>query len=1082
MISQIWSDVLEITDYCEYTEDILEEIEDGTMDADQALVISLNDCGRVDIPLMKRISGLSEAVLCDKLKGAIFQDPEEYDKHHDPEADWLLREQYLSGNMKHKLRVASQMDYKYHRFDSNIAALRECMPESQSIDSIGISLGASWIKPSIYALFIKEVLKLRYLPEVSYSAELGRWNVKEHIHEPQNFTNEYTYGTSNANAIDLIRASLNAALIKVYREQNSIAAKSGKVRVLDRQQTLIAQEKQALLEKRFQTWVKESPVRMKELESTYYDLYASNVAGKYDGSFLSLPELNPEVTLYPHQRNAVARMILSKDIMLNHAVGSGKTYEIIVGIHERKRMGLSNKNLIVVPNSVIDAFENAHRYLYPQDSILVIYPSAFTPAKRKAVLEQIRDEDFTAIYIAFSSFERITMSAQYKLNQKLEEIRETRAAAAASAQPWEQGALKRKEAQLSKEWTKMQSDYVPDPLPCFDELNINTIVVDEAHHFKNITLETKTDNVAGLHANGSKRCNEMMEKVQFVRRNGGSAVFSTGTPLTNSICDLFTMQKYLQPEQLELLKLGYFDEWISNFAERKSSWEIDVDSQNFRITTRFASFHNLPELTSLFSNVCDFYYGEDSGMGLPKFDGYIDTEIKKTPELNEFIDLLVLRTEMIRSRLVGADEDNLLSVTSDGRSAALDVRLVEPNAKPNRKETKVYACAKNVYQRYCENPGTAQLVFCDLGTPKKGFNIYDELKDILIEMGIPAKEIEFIHNADTETKRRKLFESVNAAKVRVLMGSTAKLGTGVNVQERLIAIHHLDIPWKPSDMVQREGRLIRQGNTNPKVYVYRYITIGTFDAYSWQIVENKQRFIGQFMKNTLADRDARDLDDCVLSYGEIKALAVGDPLLKTRVETANELEREKINQRQRQKELGSLTAMKKQIPEKTKAIRERNRKMEADSKEFARYHVEMTRKERQNFGELLLSALERHIDQPRARVFKTLFGFEIMLPQWMSAARPYVQIKSKVTQTLYEVEMKDAKALGCVARIENVLKRFPDQIAEGKKEISRLKKQGVEADVELSKGNAFDETVTKLSRRLMDIDEELNRRAMQDAA
>ncbi len=417
--------------------------------------------------------------------------------------------------------------------------------------------------------------------------------------------------------------------------------------------------------------------------------------------------------------------------------------------------------------------------------------------------------------------------------------------------------------------------------------------MDESHNFKNITIASETGRMAGIHTKGSMKCDEMMQKVQFTRSRGGRVIFATGTPLVNSISDVYAIQRYLQPEQLELLHLSGFDEWISTFAKRQAGFEIDVDSQNFRVMTRFSGFHNLPEMSNLFGSVCDFYSGENSGMGLPECAGPIDVVTEKSREQEEYIELLVLRTEMIREKLLDPAEDNLLKVTQDGRMAALDIRLVEKLAAPDQQGTKVYACAKQVYACYLGHPGTAQLVFCDVGTPGKGFNMYAELKELLVEFGIPGREIAFIHDAVSEKAKKRLFADVNQARIRVLVGSTQKLGIGVNVQERLVAIHHLDVPWRPADMTQREGRLIRQGNRNPEVFIYRYITAGTFDAYSWQILENKARFISQFMKNALTGREAEDISDTVLTYAEIKALAVGDPLIRTRVEMANRLERAK---------------------------------------------------------------------------------------------------------------------------------------------------------------------------------------------
>lgn len=515
--------------------------------------------------------------------------------------------------------------------------------------------------------------------------------------------------------------------------------------------------------------------------------------------------------------------------------------------------------------------------------------------------------------------------------------------------------------QLSKKLAEMMTDLPYDEYLCFDELGITTLVVDEAHNFKNISLNSHTDGVVGMHVKGSKKCDEMYEKVQFVRNHDGGVIFSTGTPLTNSIADLFVMQSFLQPEQLELLHLNHFDEWISNFATRQTSFEVDVDSQNYRMRTRFSSFHNIPELISLVANICDFYNGDECQVDLPKSETYTDVIVPKSPEQDDYIKSLADRTEKIRQKLVrNAATDNLLKITHDGRAAALDIRLADPESHPATESTKTCACAKNVYQLYQLYPNTAQLVFCDLGTPKRGFNIYDELKRLLVEMGIPKSEIAFVHDAGTDAKRRKLFEAVNHASVRVLIGSTSKLGTGVNVQKRLIGIHHLDIPWKPSDIVQREGRLIRQGNENATVFRFRYITAGTFDAYSWQLLENKQRFISQFMNHTLACRDARDIDDAVLTYAEIKALSVGDPLLKTRIDTSNELERVKIHSRQREQELKKMNTVIAETPQILEKLKDQKTRLALDLAHALAHRESLSKEERYAFGEDVLEALKEN--------------------------------------------------------------------------------------------------------------------------
>ena len=1052
-------------------------------EAAAALALCVNANGRVDLPWMANNSGLSTKELIAALNGIIFQDPAGYDRHHADDESWLLRAQYICGNIKSKLAQARKLNRKYPgRFNSNVIALREAMPGKIRFADIGIRIGSAWIPESFYAMFAQDVLDLYTAPEVFYSPRLGQWKVKAPDGARYSVHNIYTFGTERMTALKILEHTLNASTVKIYDEVPRPDRTSGTARSLNKDETLAAQEKQEALQKAFREWIERDPALVRQLEDIFYDTYACNMACRYDGSFLTLPDINPEFTPYAHQKNAVARIILEQDVLLNHAVGSGKTNILIMGIHERKRMGLSDKNLVVVPNNVLESFERAHRYLYPGDRILVIRPDQeFRPANRCRTLEQIRDEDYVAVYMAFSSFEMVRMSRQYQLDRKTEEIRQLRSMIAATTNAWEKKLMTSMAARLCGELARMERELPPDQYPPFDSLGITTLVVDEAHNFKNISLKTRADGVVGMHAAGSAKCNELLEKTRYLRSNRGSLLFSTGTPLTNSISDLYVLQMFLQPEQMELLHLNHFDEWIGSFAARQSGFEVDVDSRNCRVMTRFSRFHNLPELTSLFANVCDFYNGADQGFGLPVCEGYVDTVIPRSPEQTEYIDELVYRTELIRHKLVKSHEDNLLKVTGDGRAVALDIRLADPAKCPDPGTTKVFACARNIFHCWQEHPGTAQLVFCDLGTPKKGFNIYDTLKAHLLEMGLPEEQIAFVHDADTDAKRRKLFDAVNKAQVRVLIGTTPKLGVGVNVQENLIAIHHLDVPWKPSDMVQREGRLIRQGNRNPRVYRYRYITAGTFDAYSWQILENKQRFIGQFMSGCLADRDARDIDDIVLTYAEIKALSVGDPLLKTRIETGNQLERTKIRARQREQVLRQMQSIVTNGPGKLERLAQAHSRLLQDRNHFTGNRERITRHERQAFGEDLLEALAGNAGNARERCFEQLHGFRVMLPAQMNPEKPRVVLRG-VSSNLYEVDMRGARAAGCIQRIEHLLLNLDDRIHAVEEEIARSEATIHHAEAELTAGNPHAREAAVLREVLLDIDRELNRRAEQYTA
>lgn len=1058
-------------------------------EAARALACCVNENGCVNFPWMTRTSGLSTKELQDGLKGAVFQDPEGYDLHHSEEEDWLLRVQYINGNNEEKLSAAKRMNRKYKgRFAGNILALKNAKPPKIHIDEIGISIGSSWIPDYYYAQFAKELLGIKETPEIIHSAVLGKWKINVSDEAKKTFNNCHAYGYSYMvkgedkclTMLQILERTLNGITIRISEQIDSPKRKSGKAYVILKNETIAAQEKQELLEETFKKWVKSNPSRVKRLEEAFYDTFACIVPGRYDGSFLTLPGLNPEFVPYSHQRNAVARIILEKDVLLCHAVGTGKTSILIMGIHERYRMGLSGKNLVIVPNNVLEAFERTHHFLYPDDKILVIKPEDFTPADRQTVLEKIREDDYTAVYMAFSSFDLIKMSRQYYLDLKAEEIRSLRARAAITPDRWEQNRLLSEIKKLNRDYEKAAQDLPADDFLPFEELGITTLAVDEAHFYKNVSLYTNADDIVGMHTQGSQKSNSLMEKAQYVRSNGGSLLFSTGTPLTNSISDLFVLQLFLQPEQLNLLHLRHFDEWLGTFASRKPCFEVDLDSRNYRIMTRFSSFHNLPELKTLFSEVCDFYSGDEIS-GLPICEDYINTEVSKSPEQEELMADLGIRLEMVRAGLIDPREDNYLKIVVDGHALALDPRLLDKRSMQDPGQTKVFACAKNVYKWWHDYPGTAQLVFCDLGTPKKDFNIYDELKEHLIQMGIPSHQIAFVHSASTNAERRKLFNAVNKADIRVLIGSTPKLGTGVNVQENLIAIHHLDVPWRPSDISQREGRLIRQGNHNEKVFRFRYITTGTFDSYSWQILENKQRFIGQFMSGQLADRDTRDIDDTLLSYAEIKALCVGDPLLKIRIETGNELALMKIHSRQRDRELRNIEIIVNNYPDKTRQLAARRDRLLADQKYFEENRESLTKQERLAFGEELLAELKNNKEHASERIFDTLHGFRVLLPANMRPEKPLV-ILSGISGNRYDVNMLDAKESGCIQRIEYMLLHLQERVQAAEKEITKTKKELAQARKDLQQGNPYKSEAARLNKKLVDIDFELKRRAEENIA
>ncbi len=1043
----------------------------GTYSAGEALIECVNTCGRVDIGLMEEMSGIRAGELISELEGsAIFQDPAVFEgrEEWDPYTGWLLRAQYCRGNILKKVEDAEKARERFPgHFAPNAEELRKLLPSTLVLESVHVSLGATWVPAEMYSEFIRELLHMSTYAYVSYNRELAVWKIDPPMEAKDSVYNNFTYGTADLSAIKIIEQTMNAKTVRVYDYSYSYRADSE--RRVDRSATLAAQEKQRAIIDEFSKWVYKDVIRKRQLEELYNDAFVGYASSAYDGSFLTFPGMNPEVTLYPHQRNAIARILLSgQNVLLSHDVGTGKTYEIIASVHELKRMGLSGKNLVVVPNPVLKATVDAHRYLYPEDDILVIYPRNFTPKDRARVLERVRDEDHVAVYMAYSSFDMIVMSKDYWIDKWQRELRALRKAIANAECAAEQGQLKREEKVLSRKLANYAVEARDTPWPTFDDLGIDTLVVDEAHNYKNIPLYSRTENIVGMHGSGSRKCVEMLEKAHSVRH----LVMATGTPLTNSLADLFVMQTYLQPQELRFREIDSFDMWINCFGERETNFEIDVDTNGLREMTRFSTFHNLTELMGLFSSVCDFHHSATGDSELPRFRGYTDVRVPRSRAQTDYIRDLAKRTEKIRAGIVGRTEDNLLKITTDGRKCALDVRLVGLESE-GVYSSKVGVCSREIMDLYHRYPGCCQIVFCDIGTPKSAFNVYNSLKDRLVSAGVREQEIAFVHDAVSEAARAKLFLAMNRGMLRVVIGSTAKLGIGVNVQERLIAVHHLSVPWRPADMVQREGRIIRPGNTCPEVFIYRYITEGSFDAYSWQLLENKQRFISSFLSGTYSGREMEDIADAVLSYAEVKALAIGNPLIKNRVETANLLERAKIASRQRQKQLISLRTVLENAPWRMQKVEDSIAAVQADMAFYARSRGRVRLSEREAFGEELIEALRDNVMEARERVFDEYQGFTIVLPAGMAADRPHVLVRRQGGGSYY-LEMDTERPLGCAKKIDALLEGFGDRLEALGRQRALIENQVVDAKADIERGNPFEERIDILTAQLAEIDKKLS--------
>ena len=897
-----------------------------------ALIMSLSTLGKVDIEYISSITGEDYKTVIGTLKGSIYQNPDTWGECF--YKGWETADEYLSGNLMRKWNAAKEANKEYNGyFADNIKAIEKILPPTVATKDIYITLGSPWVPADIIDDFISHLfgdpysnndyyscfspeyfLRIKENDKVKHDEITGTWEIPDKQRYNHSVAVRQTYGTDKMEALHILERTLNMKTVSVTKEISCPTNSSGKKRVVDESETVAAIEKQQKMIKEFQRWVWTDERRKERLEIIFENQFSCVRRRIFDGSFLSFPGMSPSVNLYPYQKNAVARIIFTSNTLLAHDVGSGKTFVMIADGQEMKRMGLSKKNLYVVPNSIVGQWKNIFLMMYPNAKLLCVEPKSFKPQKREAVLKKIRDIDYDGIIMAYSCFEQIPLSNDYyknELKQKKEII-----SGLISQKSKATSKLKKKKENIEKALSEMMSaiDDSYDSI-YFDELGINRLFIDEAHNFKNVPVETKITNALGINSKGSKRCQDMLDKVHMVQKknDGKGVVFATGTPITNSVTDVFVMQQYLQSGELGMLDLQSFDSWIGMFAERVTEFEIDVDTSSYRLATRFAKFHNLPELTSLLSSIADFHRMDET-LGIPLFDGYNDALISKTPEFAAYLDNISMRADDVRQGNVSRKDDNMLKITTDGRKAALDIRLVEPNALFSY-QSKVGRCVDNVADIYFKTykDRSAQLIFCDISTPKADFNIYDDLKDRLVRYGIPEDKIAYIHDADSEISRSKLFSKVRKGEIRILIGSTFKLGLGVNVQERLIALHHIDVPWRPADMIQREGRILRQGNTNKKVYIYRYITEGSFDAYSWQLLETKQRFISDLLSGSLADRSSDDIENTVLDYAEVKALAVGNPLVKERVEAANELTRYRTLQR---KLVDTRIRMEKELPAK----------------------------------------------------------------------------------------------------------------------------------------------------------------------
>src|SRR5574344_2153170 len=860
--------------------------------ANDALIVSLSEKARVDITFMQKLCNMDMDKMLKDLEGEIFNVPEYGEPNH-----WVTADEYLSGNVREKLKIAEHFAETDERFNVNVKYLKEVQPKDLSASEISVRLGSTWIPPEDIKVFIEYLLNpSNYACQninVHYNEATSEWWIEGKNYDKYNIKATNTYGTGRASAYKIIEDSLNLKDTRIYDYYEDENGK--KVAELNKKETAIAQAKQEQIKLAFEEWIWTDPERRERLTKVYNERFNSIRPREYDGSHISFDGMNPEITLRKHQVNAIARILYGGNTLLAHEVGAGKTFEMVAAAMESKRLGLCNKSLFVVPNHIVEQFGQEFLQLYPSANVLVTTKKDFETANRKKFCSRIATGDYDAIIISHSQFEKIPMSVgrQIAIIQKqidditfgIQDLKNN------NGERFSIKQMEKTKKSLETRLAKLNDTSRKDDVITFEELGVDRIFVDEAHYYKNLFLYTKMRNVGGIAQTEAQKSSDLFMKCRYLDEitGGKGVIFATGTPISNSMVELYTMQRYLQYHTLELNKLQHFDAWASTFGETVTAIELAPEGTGYRAKTRFAKFYNLPELMNMFKEVADIKTSDMLNLPVPKAN-YTNIVIKPSEIQEEMVKDLANRAERVRNKMVDSSIDNMLKITNDGRKLALDQRLIN-EMLPDFEESKVATCANNVYNIWEKNTDkkSAQLVFCDLSTPKADgtFNVYSDLKNKLIENGITEQEIAFIHEADNEVKKKELFSKVRKGQVRVLIGSTQKMGAGTNCQDRLIALHDLDCPWRPSDLIQRSGRIIRQGNMNPEVGIFRYVTEKTFDAYLYQLVENKQRFISQIMTSKTPVRSAEDIDETALSYAEIKALAAGNPLIieKTDLDT-----------------------------------------------------------------------------------------------------------------------------------------------------------------------------------------------------
>ena len=1058
----------------------------------EALAVSIGEHGKVDLPYMAELLGTpgDYGRITTELSGVIFKDPAA--DPTDPEAGWQMADEYLSGDVRAKLRMAQLAAENHPEFKVNVDALTKAQPKDLEASEIDVRLGATWLAPEIIQKFMTETFQipyyLRHAVKVRYSPYTAEWRVEGKTATGRgDIISSETYGTSRANAYKILEETLNLKDVRIY---DTIEDAEGKPkRVLNKRETMLAQQKQQVIKDAFANWVWQDPQRRIALVKQYNELFNSTRPREYDGSHIKFVGMNPEITLREHQRNAIAHVLYGGNTLLAHEVGAGKTYEMAASAMEAKRLGLCQKSLFVVPNHLTEQWASEFLNLYPNAKLLVARRKDFETANRKKFCARIATGDYDAVIIGHSQFERIPLSFERQERIIQEQIYETLAAInELKVHAGENFSIKQMEKTrktLETKLEKLRSDGRKDDVITFEQLGVDRLFVDERHFYKNLFLTTKMRNVAGLSTSEAQKSSDMFGKCRYLDEitGGRGVVFATGTPVSNSMTELYTVMRYLQYSTLQQKKLTHFDCWASTFGETTTAIELAPEGTGYRARTRFAKFFNLPELMSMFKEVADIKTSDQ--LHLPVPEAKFETVVAKPSDIQkEMVQELSKRAAEIHSGTVDASVDNMLCVTNDGRKIGLDVRLMNPML-PDDPNSKLNVCVQNVLKIWEEGKDQklTQLLFCDLSTPKNdgNFNVYEDIRKKLVAAGVPENEIEFIHNADTEAKKAALFSKVRSGDVRVLLGSTAKMGAGTNVQSRLVAVHHLDVGWKPSDMTQRNGRIIRQGNMNKEVKAFNYVTEGTFDAYLWQTLENKQRFISQIMTSKSPVRSCEDVDEQALSYAEIKALCAGNPLIKEKMDLDVQVAKLKVLKADHQSQKFRLQD--KLLTKFPADIQETNAYIagvKADA-QLAAAHPQVqegfcgmtikgvTYDEKKTAGERLVLACSE-LPNAEEKVIGSYRGFELSL-RFDTFRSEYQAILKG--QRRYTVPL-GTDPLGNIIRLDNFLNSFPERINSAENELATLHQQQAAAQIEVEKPFPQEEELAEKSARLAELNAQLD--------